>query len=120
MNASYQLITIGTLLVLGTANVVASDGDKVQIMGCPEPGVESGCLILKAKGKTYNITAASAQTDPADPTAPAAKPRSGYLGITLSGVESAKPSTCMQGTIVAEITWSYTRERCQATPRTLK
>jgi hypothetical protein len=120
MNASYQLIILAALLVAGTANVVAKDGDQVQLAGCPEPGVESGCLILKDKGKTYNITAAPAQIDPADPKAPATKPKSGYLGIALSGVESANPSTCMQGTIVANIKWSYTRQRCEPTPSTPK
>jgi len=81
----------------------ASDGEcqkVVHAQGCPRRGVEAGCLTLTDGGKTYDITAAS----------PA--PKVGYLAITLSGKESSNPTTCMAGTPLTDISWSYTKQRC--------
>ena len=69
--------------------------------------------MLKSKGKTYDITAAPAQTDPSQPSSLPASPRVGYLGIALDGtIATGAAGICMQGTILKNITWSYTKQKC--------
>ena len=91
-----------------------STGKTVHISGCPAPGVEAGnCLTLTSRGTTYDISAATAQANPANPADPPAKPRVGYLGITVDGtVDPSTVSTCQQGTILKDIKWTYTRSKC--------
>jgi hypothetical protein len=79
----------------------APASQPVNVLGCPKPGVEAGCIVLTDKGVTYNITAAKP------------KPDFGKLGIQLKGMtDPGRVSICMQGTPVKDITWSYTRQDC--------
>lgn len=73
---------------------------EVEVIGCPYPGAEAGCLMLDGNGATYDISAASP------------KPKVGHLQVSLRGTKSSSPNTCMQGTRLDSITWSYTRRKC--------
>ncbi|MGD9510131.1 MAG: hypothetical protein AB7I59_15575 [Geminicoccaceae bacterium] len=73
----------------------------VAVEGCPEPGVEAGCLMVRTgDGTLYDITAAS-PPPPVDGRA-----------IRLTGRRSDAMSFCMQGTRLADITWSYSGVAC--------
>ena len=114
---AYCLLGVGHNL--GLAAEPTKNATPVHVAGCPAKGVESGCLVLSSQGKTYDITAAPAQVDPANPTSPPAPPRIGYLGIILDGsIDAGSVGTCMQGPIIKDIKWSYSRERCETNSKT--
>jgi hypothetical protein len=73
---------------------------QVTVQGCPIAGVEAGCVMLTGPdGVTYNITAA-------DPKPALGRP------IRLTGSPSNDMDTCMQGTKLTHIAWSYTAGSC--------
>jgi hypothetical protein len=76
----------------------------VHIVGCVSPGVESGCLMIKDKvtGTTYQINSANPKPDPAQ-----------HLAVVLKGQVVEGFDFCMQGPILKEITWNYTKMLCQ-------
>ncbi|HKW98265.1 MAG TPA: hypothetical protein VJN43_11070 [Bryobacteraceae bacterium] len=85
----------------------------VHILACVRRGVEAGCLIVTdAKtGQAYDITAAPSQSPP-DGGAPE-KPKADLLMVDLYGnVCKDCMGTCMQGVILKDIKWRYTRRRC--------
>lgn len=85
---------------------------KQHLIGCPITGVE-GCLILStANGKSYQINAAPAKSDP--PGTPAAKPDpSRRLQITVDAeIDSGAVDTCLQGPILKNIDWRYSKQSC--------
>ncbi len=85
--------TFGLLLatiVLG-APVIAS-AEEVTASGCVRRGVETGCLVLSANGKGYDVTAAQ-------PT-----PEVGTYG-TVTGTVYGGVGICMQGIILKPSTW---------------
>jgi len=92
-------------LVLGLSVAVMLASSPVfaeTISGCPVAGVTAGCLVVTAKdGKVYDITEIKDAFDPA-------KKR----GIVASGEVSKDVSTCMQGTILKQIEWTYSEEQC--------
>ena len=98
----------------GESDVKIVQGPKtIHVTGCPSKGVEASCLMLISKNQTYDITSAPAQVDPAHPQGPPSRPRVGYLGISLDGtVAEDAVGICMQGTILKDIKWSYTRQKC--------
>jgi len=74
----------------------------VDAAGCPRAGVEKGCMVLTSKGKTYNITAANPKPD-----------LDQHRGISLRGTtDPGAMSYCMQGRILKDIKWEYTKQRC--------
>ena len=76
--------------------------EQVSVSGCPMPGVEARCLIIRGTdGQLYDISAANPRPTP------------GYLGIQLTGTKSNRVGICMQGIILENITWGYTRQRCE-------
>jgi hypothetical protein len=90
------------------------DTYDVHVLACPFTGVEAGCLMVKdpKDGKIYNITAAPAQ--PTQPGGTAEKPKPNYLVISLYGTVCQDcGSGCGQGTILKDIKWSYTKQRCK-------
>ncbi len=84
-----------------TASPPAPAPGAVAVEGCPVPGVETGCLMLRTgDGRLYDITAAAAPPVPDGRT------------IRLTGRASDEMSFCMQGTRLADIAWSYTGGTC--------
>jgi hypothetical protein len=75
----------------------------VHVLGCVKPGVELGCLVITDRhtGKSYEIGSAVPRPDPAR-----------NLAVELNGQVFQGASFCMQGTILKNITWSYTKTRC--------
>jgi hypothetical protein len=74
----------------------ASRAEEVTVSGCPEPGVEAGCIVLMAEnGTLYNVSAAEP------------KPEIGVVG-TATGMVSQAASLCMQGIVLKPATWAPT------------
>ncbi len=81
------------LALAALALPAAGRAEEVTVSGCAQPGVEAGCIVLKAEdGTLYNITAA------------VPKPEPGVAG-TVTGTVSQAASTCMQGTVLSPATW---------------
>ena len=75
--------------------------DTVVVEGCPLAGVETGCLMLRASdGRLYDITVATP------------RPTVDGRTIWLTGRPSDEMNFCMQGTRLANITWTYTGGTC--------
>jgi hypothetical protein len=82
------------------AMALSAAAEDVTVTGCAAAGVEANCIVLKADGKTYDITAAQ----------PAPVP--GTYG-TLKGTLTDKASTCQQGQVVDPATWEVeTGKQC--------
>jgi hypothetical protein len=80
--------------------------DTVTAVGCPVHGVEAGCMVVKDKsGAEWEI--GSAQP----------RPKVGYQQVRLTGKKSRGITTCMQGTRLEGIQWSYTGEKCPEIPQ---
>lgn len=82
---------------------VYAAGQTVHVLGCVKPGVEFGCLIITdpKTGKSYQINSATPRPDPAQ-----------NLVVDLKGQIFAGVDICMQGQILKEITWNYTKMSC--------
>jgi hypothetical protein len=85
------------MIVIAVAAVAwgaaAAWADEVTVSGCAETGIEAGCIMLKADGKLYNITAA------------VPKPKIGEYG-TVQGTPADAVTICMQGTVLSPATWT--------------
>ena len=89
-------------LITAAGSTSANAEEAVKLKGCPTPGAEMSCLILKGPDNiTYDISAAK----------PA--PRVGFLAIELSGTKSDKLGICQQGVILEGIRWNYTKDKCE-------
>ena len=93
-HAAWRPVLAACLVALAVvAAPVASRAEEVTVSGCPQPGVEAGCIVLKGDdGKLYNISAAKP------------KPEPGVAG-TVTGTVSQGASLCMQGIILSPATW---------------
>jgi hypothetical protein len=78
-------------------------GELVGVLGCVHPGLIPGCSFIRdnATSQPYQINAASPRPDPAR-----------RLVIRLRGTVSSRVDMCMEGPILENIRWSYTRMRC--------
>ena len=86
----------GGLLALAVlAAPMASRAEEVTVSGCPAPGVEAGCIMLTANGKTYNVTAATP------------KPEIGVAGQAI-GTVSDGASMCAEGIVLSPAVWQPT------------
>ncbi len=98
----------GALFVVLLMNLAGTPsnaaGQTVHILGCVSPGVEIGCLMIKdhKTGKTYQINSANPRPDPAQ-----------NLVVDLKGQIFHGVDFCMQGPILTEITWNYTKMSCR-------
>jgi hypothetical protein len=100
-----HLSTVLFFLLLSFAGAPSpAAAQTVNVLGCVEPGVEIGCLIITdlKTNKNYNVGSANPRPDPAR-----------NLVIRLKGQISGGVSFCQQGTILNEITWSYTKRSCE-------
>jgi hypothetical protein len=94
-------LALPALLAGAIAGPAAAEGKKVTITGCPYPGVEFSCLMIKDKdGTVYNITGAHPKPAPND------------VAIILTGTVAQKLSICMQGIVLDDIKWDRTKMRC--------
>ena len=92
------------VLLMSVAGAMSSAAAQtVHVLGCVKPGVELGCLIITDRhtGKSYEIGSAVPRPDPGR-----------NLVIELKGQVFQGASLCMQGTILKNVTWSYTKTRC--------
>lgn len=90
-----------SLLACALASPAAAEEKKVTLTGCPYPGVEGTCLMIKDKdGTVYNITSANPKPAPND------------VAIILTGTVAQKISICMQGIVLDDIKWDRTKMRC--------
>src|SRR3954462_1850608 len=72
----------------------AAAAEEVTITGCPQPGVEAGCIVMSAAGALYNITAAK-------PT-----PVIGVAGKVTGTGNAGAVSLCGQGNVLSAATWT--------------
>ena len=95
-------ITIAAAALM-LASVVASHAQqRVTVNGCPSPGVEVNCMMIRGSDNvTYNISGAKQ------------KPAVGQRAIRLTGTVTKKISYCQQGIVLDNISWSYTERTCQ-------
>ncbi len=88
-------------LLLPATAALAQPADRVVIAGCPMPGAESGCLVLRAAdGKLYDLTGARQ------------RPPLNGRGIRITGTRAERFSYCQQGEALAEVTWEATGTLC--------
>ncbi len=87
------------LAVLLPAAALAQD--RVVVAGCPVPGAESGCLVLRAADGTLYDLAGARQRPPLN-----------GRGIRITGTRSQRFSYCQQGEPLAEVTWEATGTLC--------
>jgi len=96
VGAARRPLLVGLLALAALTVAATSRADEVTVSGCPQPGVEAGCLVLTgADGKLYDVTAAEP------------KPQPGVAG-TVTGTVSQRASLCMQGIVLAPARWSPT------------
>lgn len=81
-------------------------GNRVPFSGCPIPGVEHGCVLVRSGGQTYNVTSARPPI------------RFRGLGVAGTGVPGGV-SYCLQGVVLTDIKYAYTRLRCPLRPAPL-
>jgi hypothetical protein len=84
-----RLILSAGMIAMVTLSTAA---EEITVTGCAAAGVEGNCIVLKADGKTYDISAAQ-------PT-----PFPGTYG-TVNGTLTDKVSTCQQGQVIDPATW---------------
>ena len=93
---------MAALALLATSVVAANAQSRVTVIGCPAPGVEARCLVIRgADNVTYNITEARQ------------RPEIGQRAIQLTGTPVKKLSYCQQGVVLTNITWTYTNQSCK-------
>ena len=93
-------LSAAALLVSGV--VAANAQQRVTVVGCPAPGVEARCMVMRGgDGVTYNISGAN----------PA--PAIGQRAIRLTGTRSTRASYCQQGVVLTNISWIYTNQPCR-------
>lgn len=92
----HLILSVGILATMA----LSAAAEDVTVTGCAAAGVEASCIVLKADGKTYDITAAQ----------PAPFP--GTYG-TITGTVTDKVSTCQQGVVVDPAVWQVeTGKQC--------
>ena len=96
----WKSATLSCLMLGATVTGLIAD-EKVIVEGCPVPGTEMNCLVLRGRDNvTYDISAA--------------KPRPAIgRAVHLTGTKSSRLGICQQGIILDDIRWSYTEEKCQ-------
>jgi len=93
MHRRFSLSSLAALAATLALAPMAALADQVTLTGCPEPGVEAGCIVILGDGAIYNITAAK-------PT-----PALGVAG-KVTGTVSTGVSACGEGTILSPATWT--------------
>ena len=93
MQRRFFVSVIAAIIAASALVPMAAVAEEVTITGCPEPGVEAGCIVMSGGGAIYNITAAKP------------KPTVGVAG-KVTGTVSTGVSTCGQGNTLSPATWT--------------
>jgi hypothetical protein len=82
---------------------IASAQQRVTVVGCPARGVaDARCLVIRGTDNvTYNITDVRQ------------RPEIGQRAISVTGTKVNRDHFCKQGTVLANITWTYTAQSCR-------
>lgn len=75
--------------------------ERITAVGCPEAGPAPNCLIIKSKGKAYDLATANPAVD-----------MSRGVGISLTGHASTETTDC--GIKLADMTYDYLGIQCAA------
>ena len=97
----HRLILAGLFATAAFAQPATAASIQVSFNGCVAPGVEVGCTVVKSGSKVYDISAAKMRPD-----------YKRGLGISGTGVNSGKVGICMQGPILDDVNWNYTKMKC--------
>jgi hypothetical protein len=101
-----RLMTLGLISLLASMTVASPSngaGARVSFSGCPTPGVEAGCVLVRSHGKTYNVSSAHPPVT------------INGLGVSGSGIPEGV-SSCLQGVVLQKVSWRHTRQRCPLPP----
>ena len=99
MRPLMRRLLLAALLLLPPGLALAQE--NVTVSGCPIPGAEAGCLVLRAQdGKLYDLSGARP------------RPPLNGRGIRVTGRRSDPFSYCQQGRPLADITWQPTGVLC--------
>ncbi len=75
--------------------------ETITVFGCPMPGTEAGCMVLRTQdGKFYDLSGARS------------RPPINGRGLRITGRRSDPFSYCQQGQPLAEVTWEQTGVLC--------
>ncbi len=78
-------------------------GRDAHAIGCPYAGRQPGCVMLDdGHGGTWDIT----DVQP--------RPQIGDRVVSLAGRKVGVPGACGQGSVLTNVTWTYTPVRCPA------
>ncbi len=89
------------LLPLLLLALPAAAQQRVTVQGCPLPGTESGCMVLRsAEGWYYDLSAARQ------------RPPINGRGIRVTGTRAPRTSYCQQGEPLVDVTWEQTSAAC--------
>lgn len=78
-------------------------GRDAHVIGCPYAGKQPGCLMLDdGHGGTWDIT----DVQP--------RPAVGDRVVSLAGKKAGVPGACGQGSLITNVTWTYTPVKCPA------
>ncbi len=92
--ARWPLLAAGLVALAVLIGPATSLAEEVTVSGCPEAGVEPGCIVLRADdGTVYELNGA-------EPT-----PELGVAGTVTGTVAKDMDSFCMQGIILSPATW---------------
>lgn len=81
--------------------LAAQAQERITAQGCPQPGTEAGCLVLRTHdGRFYDLSMARN------------RPPLNGRGIRITGTRSERMSYCMQGEPLADVTWEQTATLC--------
>jgi hypothetical protein len=93
MHLRFSLSSVSAITAALALAPAAALAEEVTITGCPQPGIEAGCIVISGTGGIYNITSAK-------PT-----PTIGVAG-KVTGTVSGGVSSCGQGNILSPATWT--------------
>ena len=89
------------IIVLLLLPGIALAQEHVVANGCPQPGTEAGCMVLRTHdGQFYDLSMARQ------------RPPMNGRGVRISGVRGERVSYCQQGAPLAELTWEPTATLC--------
>ena len=96
------LAAILPMVVAVAAEPAAKAAERVNVVGCPRPGVEVNCLVIQGEDfASYDISSV------------VPRPQPNYRVIQLTGTKTKKVGICQQSIILSDVTWTYTDQPCQ-------